>query len=520
MKLLLTSAGITNDSIRDALVDLLGKPITECRALLVPTAVHAMPGGPGYATMLLHELAAMGWDELGVLELTALPTLLEEHWRPQLDAADVIVVAGGNTGYLSYWWQQSGLAAALPEILRNTVYVGISAGGTTVTHSLNVDHERLARTGIYYDDEYDEAAPPDAGSDRALGLVDFVIRPHLDADYFPTATMERMKAAAAKVDVPLYAIDDQTAIKVIDGEVEVVSEGNWAVFNTEPAGPATGRESIVRVNGVDLCVATFGDPGAPPVLLIAGAACSMLHWDEEFCERLAAGPRFVIRYDHRDTGRSVTGEPGAPLYTVRDLLDDAIGILDALDVARAHLVGLSMGGGLAQLAAFGQPQRVASLTLIATSPGGPGAGPELPQMPAEVVAEFAAIPEPDWTDRAAVVEYLVEQERLGAARSLPFDAARMRRTMARAVDRSTDVRCLFNHFMLLDDQGVRGRLAEITAPTLVLHGEEDPVFPPAHGAALAVEIPGARLVPLVRTGHELPRRVWDVAVTEILRHTT
>lgn len=231
MKLLLTSAGITNDSIRNALVDLLGRPITECKAVVVPTAVYAMRGGPAFATLLLQDLAAMGWDEFGVLELTALPTLLEEHWRPGLDAADVIIVAGGNTGYLSYWWQHSGLAALLPEVLRDTVYVGISAGGTTITHSLNVDREHLERTGIYYDDEYDEAAPPGAGSDRALGLVDFVIRPHLGADYFPTATMELMKTAAAKVDVPLYAIDDQTAIKVVDGVVEVVSEGDWTVFN-------------------------------------------------------------------------------------------------------------------------------------------------------------------------------------------------------------------------------------------------------------------------------------------------
>lgn len=230
MKLLLTSAGITNDSIRDALLDLLGRPITECKAVVVPTAMHALPGGPGFSPMLLRDLAAMGWEELGVLELTALPTLLEEHWRPDLDAADVLIVAGGNTGYLSHWWQHSGLAGLLPEILQETVYVGISAGGTTITHSLNVDRERLERTGTFYDDEYDEAAPPGAGSDRALGLVDFVIRPHLGADYFPTATMELMKAVAAKVDVPLYAIDDQTAIKVIDGTVEVISEGHWKQF--------------------------------------------------------------------------------------------------------------------------------------------------------------------------------------------------------------------------------------------------------------------------------------------------
>jgi len=147
-----------------------------------------------------------------------------------VETADIIIVGGGNTGYLSYWMQESGLAKKLPELLKNKVYMGISAGGGMLTHSLNIDHERLEKTGIYYDDEYDEAAPPHAGSDQTLKLVDFVIRPHLNADYFPTATLENMEKAAARVDVPLYAFDDQSAIKVVDGKVEVISEGEWKLF--------------------------------------------------------------------------------------------------------------------------------------------------------------------------------------------------------------------------------------------------------------------------------------------------
>jgi peptidase E len=119
----------------------------------------------------------------------------------------------------------------LPKLLQDKVYFGISAGGAMVTHSINVNREKLEETGIYYDDEYDEAAPPNAGSDKTLKLVNFVIRPHLNADYFPIATLENMEKWAAKVDVPLYAIDDQSAIKVIDGEVEVISEGEWKLFN-------------------------------------------------------------------------------------------------------------------------------------------------------------------------------------------------------------------------------------------------------------------------------------------------
>jgi len=231
MKLLLTSAGITNDSIRKALVDLLGKPIAQSKALCVPTAIYASPGGNGYAWRELKELGELGWQEFGVLELTALPSSTEAYWLPALEAADVIIVGGGNTGYLSYWMHESGLAEKLPELLKNKVYMGISAGGVMVTHSLNISHEQLENTGIYYDDEYDEAAPLNAGSHWTLKLVDFVIRPHLNADYFPAATLENMEKWAAKIDVPLYAFDDQTAIKVVDGKVEVISEGEWKKFS-------------------------------------------------------------------------------------------------------------------------------------------------------------------------------------------------------------------------------------------------------------------------------------------------
>jgi pimeloyl-ACP methyl ester carboxylesterase len=266
-------------------------------------------------------------------------------------------------------------------------------------------------------------------------------------------------------------------------------------------------------------VQTFGPTDAVPVLLIGGAACSMLYWDDEFCAQLAAGPRFVLRYDHRDTGRSTTCPPGEPNYTISDLRDDLIGVLDAFAIERAHLVGLSMGGGLAQLAALEHPGRVASLTLIATSPAGPSGGGDLPSMSEEVQAEFGALTEPDWSDHAAVIEWLATQEQLCAARSVPFDLAGMRATMARVLDRAIDIRSMANHFSILGGDAPRNGLAEIGAPTLVLHGDEDPLFPPAHGAALAAEIPGARLVRLPRMGHEWPRRAWVEALPAILRHT-
>jgi pimeloyl-ACP methyl ester carboxylesterase len=278
-------------------------------------------------------------------------------------------------------------------------------------------------------------------------------------------------------------------------------------------------ERLLKANGVDLCVETFGDPAAPALLLIAGSTGSMLSWEDELCARLAAGSRYVIRYDHRDTGRSVTYAPGAPGYTGADLAEDPVGVLDALGVDRAHLVGISMGGGIAQVVALDHPDRVASLTLISTSPVAHGA--DLPPMSDELRSYFAAAGEsPDWSDRAAVIDYYVESARPFASRSRPFDEEPWRELGARDFERSTDLAAsMTNHFVLESGESRNDRLGEMDIPTLVLHGTEDPLFPYGHALALASEIRGAELVALEETGHELPRAIWDVAVPAILRHT-
>jgi pimeloyl-ACP methyl ester carboxylesterase len=270
---------------------------------------------------------------------------------------------------------------------------------------------------------------------------------------------------------------------------------------------------------VDLCVGTFGDPADPAILLIAGATGSMDWWEEEFCERLAAGSRFVIRYDHRDTGRSVSYEPGAPPYTFLDLVADAVGLLDTFGLAR-HLVGISMGGAIAQLVALDHPDRVAALTLISTSPG-PG-DPDLPAMSEELRAHFTEVAAvPDWSDRAAVIDYIVEGARPFAARSRPFDEAALRALVGRVFDRTTNIASsMTNHWVSDGGDRWRERLGEVSAPTLVVHGTEDPLFPYGHALALANEIPGAHLLPLEQTGHELPRVVWDVVVPAILKRTS
>lgn len=280
---------------------------------------------------------------------------------------------------------------------------------------------------------------------------------------------------------------------------------------SEPAFSADER--IVQANGVDLCLQSFGDPADPAILLIHGATASMHAWDRAFCQRLASG-RFVIRYDHRDTGRSVSYPPGQPGYSLRDLTDDAIGLLDALGLARAHLVGTSMGGGIAMLAALEHPDRVASLTLIGTSPGGEG----LPPMSPEFLAFAGGARTPDWSDREAVIAHILIFLKILSNGSGHFDEAKMREAIGRDVERTVNVvSSQINHFVMETGEPIRERLGEITVPTLVIHGDIDPVFPLGHARALQAEIPGAELLVLARTGHELPPAVWDDVVPAIVR---
>jgi dipeptidase E len=220
MKLLLTSAGIKNTSIHDALVDLMGKPIAEASALCIPTATHALPGGAGHAWRFISgreprtPMCELGWKSLGVLELTALPSIDEELWVPMVRETDVLLVNGGDPLYLCYWMRQSGLADLLPS-LRETVYVGLSAGSLVMTPSIGEDFVRWR---------------PPTGGDETLGVVDFSIFPHLDHQDMPDNSMADAERWAAGMSVPAYAIDDQTAIKVTDRAVDVVSEGHWKHF--------------------------------------------------------------------------------------------------------------------------------------------------------------------------------------------------------------------------------------------------------------------------------------------------
>ena len=217
MKLLLTDSGITNPSINNALVDLLGKPIAESSALCIPTAVYGHPNaGPTAAWRFISggpmpPMTGLGWKSLGVLELTALPSMGEERWLPLVQETDALLVDGGDATYLCHWMRQSGLADLLPSL--RAVWVGLSAGSMVMTPSIGPDFVNWT---------------PPGGSDETLGVVDFSIFPHLDL--FPSNSMANAEKWAATMPRRSYAIDNQTAIKVTDGNVEVVSEGQWKLF--------------------------------------------------------------------------------------------------------------------------------------------------------------------------------------------------------------------------------------------------------------------------------------------------
>jgi pimeloyl-ACP methyl ester carboxylesterase len=263
---------------------------------------------------------------------------------------------------------------------------------------------------------------------------------------------------------------------------------------------------------VDNHIDAIGSPTDPAILLIQGMSGSLLWWEDDFCARLASAGRYVIRYDHRDTGRSVSYPPGRPGYTSADLVTDAVDVLDTLGVPRATVVGLSMGGAIAQFVALDHADRVRSLVLIATSAG----GDHLPGMSPRLAHHYATLTPPDYTDRAAVIEYVVADFR-ALAGTLPFDEATIRAIAARDFDRTVSIEsALTNHALADSGDPWRDRLGSITVPTVVLHGTEDPLLPYPHGEALAQQIPGARLIPLPGAGHEVPRAVWDVVIPAIL----
>jgi pimeloyl-ACP methyl ester carboxylesterase len=273
---------------------------------------------------------------------------------------------------------------------------------------------------------------------------------------------------------------------------------------------------MIEANGVELCTESFGDPGDPAILLVMGIGASMLWWDEGFCRLLAGGGRLVIRYDQRDTGRSITYPPGHAGYTGADLAADAVGVLDAYGVQSAHVAGVSAGGGMAQQLALAFPQRVLSLVLISTSPVA-SIGRRLPSA-TERYEQFVATVEVDWSDQSSVVDYLVGYSEMAAGGERPFDEAASRDLIRRDVERARDIAATQNHSGLSEGELPSAPLSSIAVPTLVIHGTADPIFPLEHGQALADEI-GAKLLTLDGAGHGIDRGDRETIARAILEHT-
>ncbi len=245
MKFLLTSGGVKNTSIHNALVELLGKPIAESSALIIPTAIYPFPGGAGMAWRAIcgeadSPLCGLGWKSLGVLELTALPSIDDDAWIPTVRETDALLVWGGDPLYLSHWMRQSGLADLLPSLRREAVYVGVSAGSMAASATFGETYldpprgsgEALTSENIVFATSQGEMSRILVTA-QGVGLVDFALIPHLDHEHHPDASLANAETWAARLPVPTYAIDDQTAIQVVDGVVDVISEGRWKLFTQE-----------------------------------------------------------------------------------------------------------------------------------------------------------------------------------------------------------------------------------------------------------------------------------------------
>ncbi|MCW2644275.1 MAG: Pimeloyl-ACP methyl ester carboxylesterase [Pseudonocardiales bacterium] len=326
-----------------------------------------------------------------------------------------------------------------------------------------------------------------------------------------TVTRESKPSRSAG-DTPFATAAHDEFARAVESNFQNALRGVLGKERLMPAG-----ERLLMINGTASCVAVHGRVDDPAVLLVGS---SMLSWPDELCERLVAGGRRVIRYDVRDSGRSESYPPGEPGYSLADLVDDAVGVLDATATDRAHLAGMSTGGWIAQLLALSHPERVATLTLIASRPNPPGpVDDDLPGHHDEVMKAIRNTPAPDWSDDQAVVDYLVRRARTLAGAGA-FDESAARAHAEAEVARTTNIQCALTNIAYADHgPRLRERLGEITARTLVLHGEDDPFFPKGNGAALATEIPHARLVRLARAGHQLPAHAIPIVAEELLAHT-
>lgn len=273
---------------------------------------------------------------------------------------------------------------------------------------------------------------------------------------------------------------------------------------------------MIESQGLQIATQTFGSPGDPTLVLVMGATASMLGWPDGFCEALASNGLRVIRFDHRDTGRSTTVPPGEAAYTVEEMANDVIAVMDAYKLETTNLVGMSLGGLLSQIVALERPERVTTVTLIASEPLG-WDGETLPHIAPAFMEHLGTLADLDWSDADAVTDFLVEIDRLSIGTYAPFDAQWAADRVRRVLERSKSPVSMFNHASVDTSQDWTGRFREILQPALVIHGSEDPILPLPNGRALAAGIPDAELLVLDGVGHELPSVVWEPVADAIAR---
>lgn len=277
------------------------------------------------------------------------------------------------------------------------------------------------------------------------------------------------------------------------------------------------QERFITNGAVDLCTESFGHPGHAPLVLIMGATASLVWWEQEFCQRLADQGFFVIRYDNRDVGKSTTYPAGETHYSTLDLADDVLAVMDGYGLDSAHLVGMSLGGMLAQLVAIRNPERVKTITLIAS--GIWDDKPELPTIDPAVLEYHATAGSLDWNNEAEVISYLVGGWRILNGSRHPFDEERTFQLAEAEVKRANSLLSMFNHSMLTGGDELYGQSDRIQAPSLIIHGTEDKVLPFEHALEMKKTIPRSTLLELKGAGHEIHPLDWDLIIEAMARHT-
>lgn len=276
------------------------------------------------------------------------------------------------------------------------------------------------------------------------------------------------------------------------------------------------RERFIKNGAVDLCTESFGHPENTPLVLIMGATASLVWWEQEFCERLADKGFFVIRYDNRDVGKSTTYTAGESHYSTLDMADDVLAVMDGYGLDAAHLAGMSLGGMLAQIVAIRHPERVKTITLIAS--GIWDDKPELPPIDNAVLEYHAMAANLDWTNKAEVIQYMVGGWRILNGSRHPFDEERTFQLAQAEVKRASNLLSMFNHSLLRGGEEWYGQSVKIKAPALIIHGTEDKVLSFEHALEMQRTIPHSTLLELKGAGHEIPYNDWDLIIDVLAKH--